>query len=109
AVSRRLSALLLSLVLGTGCNSHIPVGPDDGPQIGETGISVPVPPPSLKLAPVQRVDIEGEIDGNAAVEGTRVFMRESRRGGRGPACSGARALSGPAGSCSGFPSSCPRP
>ncbi len=81
AVPHRLSALFaMSLVLGTGCNSH-PVGNfDDGPQITARGISVPVPPPSLKLMPVQRVDIEGEIDSNAEVEGTRVFLRETRRG-----------------------------
>jgi hypothetical protein len=80
-IPRRLSALLaMSLVFGTGCNSHPVGGPDDGPQISQRGISVPVPPPSLTLMPVQRVDIEGEIDGNAEVEGTRVFLRETRRG-----------------------------
>ena len=74
------TVLLLSLVYGTGCNSHLLTNPDAGPQIGDRGISVPVPPPSLKRAPVQRVDIEGEIGAAAGEPGTRVFLSETRRG-----------------------------
>lgn len=74
------TVLLLSLVYGTGCNSHLLTSPDGGPQIGDRGISVPVPPPSLKLAPVQRVDIEGEIGAAAGEPGTRVFLQETERG-----------------------------
>lgn len=74
------TVLLLSLVYGTGCNSHLLTNPDAGPQIGDRGISVPVPPPSLKLAPVQRVDIEGEIGATAGEPGTRVFLSETRLG-----------------------------
>ena len=69
------SALLTSLVLGTGCNSHLLTSPDAGPQIGDRGISVPVPPPSLKLMPVQLVDLTDncidvwseDADGNSSV------------------------------------------
>ena len=74
------SALLTSLVLGTGCNSHLLTSPDAGPQIGDRGISVPVPPPSLKLMPVQLVDIEGEIGAMAGEPGVRVFLQETQRG-----------------------------
>ncbi|MBA3546956.1 MAG: hypothetical protein H0T76_10775 [Nannocystis sp.] len=76
----RTALLALSLVYGTGCNSHPLTSPDAGPQIGDRGISVPVPPPSLKLAPVQRVDIEGEIGATAGEPGTRVFLSENRLG-----------------------------
>lgn len=61
----RLSSLavLLTLAFGTACQPyHLPGGGyDDGPQIGERGISVPVPPPSLTAAPKQTVEVEGEL------------------------------------------------
>lgn len=72
--------VLLSLAFGTGCNSHVLTGPDAGPQIAENGISVPIPPPSLKLAPVQRVDIEGELGSTSEPKGGTVYLREVRRG-----------------------------
>ena len=72
--------VLLSLAFGAGCNSHLLTNQDAGPQIAETGISVPVPPPSLKLMPVQRVDIEGDIGGTSEPEGSTVYLRETRRG-----------------------------
>jgi hypothetical protein len=77
---RRFALLVVGLVLGTGCNSHTVLNADAGPQIQETGISVPVPPPSLKLAPVQRVDIEGTVGMGAGEPDTRVFLNETRRG-----------------------------
>jgi hypothetical protein len=72
-------ALVLALALGTACNSHLPVSPDDGPQILENGISVPVPPPSLQAAPLQAVDIDGEL-GADVVDGTQVFLRDAVQG-----------------------------
>lgn len=77
---QRSALFAMSLVFGTGCNSHPLTNPDAGPQISESGISVPVPPPSLHLAPVQRVDIEGVIGMGAAEADTRVFLNETRRG-----------------------------
>lgn len=57
----RVVALSLGMAFGKGCNDH-PIGNyDDGPQIAERGISVPVPPPSLTAAPRQQVNIEGEL------------------------------------------------
>lgn len=79
-VSRLAALVLLSLAFGTGCNSHLLTNPDAGPQIGENGISVPVPPPSLKLMPVQRVDIEGEIGATSDAASSTVYLRETRRG-----------------------------
>lgn len=57
-------AVLLTLAFGTACQPfHLPGGGyDDGPQIGEHGISVPVPPPSLRDAPKQTVDVEGDVN-----------------------------------------------
>lgn len=57
------SALVLALAFGTACQPyHLPGGgADDGPQIGDRGISVPVPPPSLTAAPQQEVDVDGEL------------------------------------------------
>lgn len=70
-------ALVLGVVFGTGCNDHPLGGYDNGPQIDERGISVPVPPPSLKLEPVQRVDIEGELGVSDPQSGTRVFVYDA--------------------------------
>lgn len=66
--------LASGMVFGTGCNDHPIGGYDDGPQITERGISVPVPPPSLTAAPVQRVEIEGELGYSNPEAGTRVFV-----------------------------------
>lgn len=38
---------------------------------------MPVPPPSLKLEPVQRVDIEGELGVSNPQSGTRVFVYDA--------------------------------
>jgi hypothetical protein len=68
-------ACLLHLSLGTACNAHPLHGYDDGPQITEKGISVPVPPPSLKAAPIQHVDIEGELGSGDPEPGTVVYLQ----------------------------------
>ncbi len=69
-------ACLFQLSFGTGCNDHmLGGGYDDGPQIDEHGISVPVPPPSLKAAPVQEVDIVGVIGFTDPEPGTIVRLQ----------------------------------
>lgn len=74
----RLPALAFLLALGTGCNSVLlGSGYDDGPQIADNGISVPVPPPSLRAAPVQEVDIEGELDDRTPEPKTEVHLWET--------------------------------
>lgn len=69
-------AVLFTLALGTACQPfHLPGGGyDDGPQIGEHGISVPVPPPSLTSAPKQTVEVEGELRETDPEPGTQVFL-----------------------------------
>lgn len=79
----RTVRLTLALVLTMGltaCNSHPITSPNAGPQITPTGISVPVPPPSLTAAPVQRVDIEGQLQDDMPPAGTIVKLQETRRG-----------------------------
>jgi hypothetical protein len=73
-----LAAALLGLA---ACNAVIVVS-TDGPFIAETGISVPVPPPSLRAEPVQFVAVEGTIGIAEPVPGTMVYMYEgtSERG-----------------------------
>ena len=71
--------LVYGLTLGTGCNAHSIGGFDDGPQIDEHGISVPVPPPSLWAAPIQRVVIEGQLGISAPEPMTEVFVLDARR------------------------------
>lgn len=68
----RLAALYLAL--GTACNAHPIGGYDDGPQIDKRGISVPVPPPSLWDAPVQAVQVEGELGDGDPEPQTSVFL-----------------------------------
>lgn len=71
------AACLLQLAFGTGCNDHSFTNYDAGPQIGEHGISVPVPPPSLKLDSVQHVDIRGELGFAGAEPGTVVYLQNA--------------------------------
>lgn len=75
-----LAVFSTSLVFGSGCNSHPLTNYDAGPQIDENGISVPVPPPSLTLMPVQQVDIVGQLRASAGGAGTRVFLLETQGG-----------------------------
>lgn len=73
----RVAVVALGMAFGTGCNDH-PIGNyDDGPQIDERGISVPVPPPSLKLEPRQAVNIEGQLGAMEPETGTRVFVYDA--------------------------------
>ena len=71
------AACLLHLVLGAGCNDHTFTNYDAGPQIEQDGISVPVPPPSLKLDSVQQVNIEGVLGFTNAAPGTVVYLQNA--------------------------------
>ncbi|WAS89616.1 hypothetical protein [Nannocystis punicea] len=73
--------LVAALVVLSACNTHLPTR-TDRPFTGQFGISVPVPPPSLKAAPVQYVDIQGNLDAEEPTADTRVFMYD-RSGARG--------------------------
>lgn len=79
---RTAAIVLAAALLGLGaCNSVVLVS-TDGPYIDETGISVPVPPPSLRAAPVQFVEIHGTVGVAQPLPGTMVYMYEgtSKRG-----------------------------
>jgi hypothetical protein len=76
----RSIAIVLLGVLGASvaCNVHEPRPAfRAGILIGDRGISVPLPPPSLHDAPKQEVEIEGEIVGDDSVPaGTVVHVLE---------------------------------
>ena len=77
----RLALALLALAAGPlACNSHPITNFNAGPQIIPTGISVPVPPPSLTAAPVQRVDVEGQLNDMSPKPDITVFLQENKRG-----------------------------
>lgn len=69
------SLLCVAAIAAGACNSTLIVR-TDGPYIEETGISVPVPPPSLRAAPMQLVDIEGSLEIGAPQPRTTVFLYE---------------------------------
>ncbi|MDC0722939.1 hypothetical protein [Nannocystis bainbridge] len=64
------------LVVLSACNTHLPTR-TDRPFTGQFGISVPVPPPSLKAAPVQYVRVQGNLEVEAPQADTRVFVYDS--------------------------------
>lgn len=67
---------------GMGCAVHEPVAAFRSTVfIDDRGISVPLPPPSLTAAPVQEVEVEGEIgDADAIETGAVVHAREVNTG-----------------------------
>lgn len=67
--------LVVALAALSACNSTLIVR-TDGPYIGEHGISVPVPPPSLTAAPVQFVEVEGNLEIGTPEPKTKVFLYE---------------------------------
>jgi len=71
--------LVAALAVLSACNTHL-VGRTDSPFTGQFGISVPVPPPSLKAAPVQYVEVQGNLDVEAPVADTRVFLYDRSTG-----------------------------
>lgn len=68
------TALVVALAALSACNSTLIVH-TDGPYIAENGISVPVPPPSFAAAPVQFVEVAGEL-GSPPEPKTKVFLFE---------------------------------
>lgn len=73
--------LVAAFVVLSACNTHL-VTRTDRPFTGQFGISVPVPPPSLRAQPVQYVQVAGNLDAEEAVAETRVLLFE-RAAGRG--------------------------
>ncbi len=62
---RRIAPLLLMALLGSACNDHQPVQAfRSAVLIGDRGISIPLPPPSVLQAPQQEVDVQGSVEGD---------------------------------------------
>ncbi|MGB1276385.1 MAG: hypothetical protein ACPG77_11615 [Nannocystaceae bacterium] len=64
-IARTLSrclGLALAVGLAGGCNAVLTTAVFTSPEPLVHGISIPVPPPSLKLAPNQTVDVDGGLD-----------------------------------------------
>lgn len=71
--------IVAALAVLSACNTHL-VGRTDSLFTGQFGISVPVPPPSLKAAPVQYVDVRGNLDVEEPVADTQVFLYDRSTG-----------------------------
>jgi hypothetical protein len=70
------TVLVVALAALGACNETLIVR-TDGPYIGENGISVPVPPPSFSAAPVQFVEVVGELGVATPEPKTKVFLYEA--------------------------------
>jgi len=70
----------LAGVILAGCNDPAPVQAHrSAVLIGDRGISIPLPPPSVLRAPQQEVEVRGELDG-AADEGAEVRLLDTAGG-----------------------------
>lgn len=68
---RTFTSLLVLGLLAGGCNDHAPVQAHrSAVLIGDRGISIPLPPPSVLQAPQQEVEVHGQLD--AALDGAEV-------------------------------------
>ena len=78
----QLRRLILSALLGLTTSSLTACGPFGTPFVYAApsfyGISVPIPPPSLTAAPVQKVDIDGSLNLMDPVPETLVYLYEHR-------------------------------
>lgn len=76
-----LTALLALTTSAAACAVHEPVPVfRSAVFVGERGISVPLPPPSLTAMPKQDVDVEGGIEGQDEIEGGTVLRIVDNRG-----------------------------
>ena len=74
-----LTVLALGL-LAAGCNDHAPVQAHrSAVLIGDRGISIPLPPPSVLQAPQQTVEVHGDLDGSIG-EGAEVRIIDNDGG-----------------------------
>ncbi|MEM6296085.1 MAG: hypothetical protein AAGA54_32730 [Myxococcota bacterium] len=61
---RRIAPLFLLPLLAAACNDHEPVQAfRSAVLIGDRGISIPLPPPSVLQAPQQEVEVQGAVEG----------------------------------------------
>jgi hypothetical protein len=76
---RRLPLLLVAATTMAACAVHEPVGVFRSRIfLGERGISVPLPPPSLIEQPKQEVDIDGQIEGEGPPDGVVLRIADTR-------------------------------
>lgn len=75
-ISRGAAALAVASLLGAGCNDH-PVGGGPAPEF--RGITVPLPPPSYRSAPIIKARLSGESLGHEGGRAT-VWDLENSRG-----------------------------
>jgi len=77
-----LRRLILASLLGLATAPLPGCGPFGTPFVysapGFRGISVPIPPPSLTLAPVQKVDMDGSLNLMDPIPETLVYLYEHR-------------------------------
>jgi len=76
----RCLGLALAFGLASGCNAVITTAAHTSPEPLVNGISIPVPPPSLKLAPNQAVDVDGTLDQPEAGATVYLYDHVSERG-----------------------------
>jgi hypothetical protein len=71
-MTRSLASLFALGLLATACNDPAPVQAHrSAVLIGDRGISIPLPPPSVLQAPQQEVEVHGQLEG-ASDEGAEV-------------------------------------
>lgn len=79
-MSRSIASLFVFGVLAAGCNDPAPVSAHrSAVLIGDRGISIPLPPPSVLQAPQQEVEVEGALEGNVD-EGAEVRIVDTAGG-----------------------------
>lgn len=67
-------------LLVAGCNDHSPVQAHrSAVLIGDRGISIPLPPPSVLQAPQQTIEVHGDLDG-AIGDGAEVRIVDNEGG-----------------------------
>ena len=63
-MTRSIASLFVLGALAAGCNDPAPVSAHrSAVVIGDRGISIPLPPPSVLKAPQQEVEVEGALEG----------------------------------------------
>ncbi|MGH1343282.1 MAG: hypothetical protein ACRBN8_17110 [Nannocystales bacterium] len=73
-MSRSIASLFVVCVLAAACNDPAPVSAHrSAVLIGDRGISIPLPPPSVLQAPQQEVEVHGALEG-AFEEGAEVRL-----------------------------------
>lgn len=79
-MTRRIASLVGLLVMAGACNDPAPVQAyRSAVLIGDRGISIPLPPPSVLAAPEQQVEVHGEVDRDVG-EGAEVRIVDTAGG-----------------------------